>query len=79
MTTPPPAEDVTIQTQIGLADTPMGQRAAIMITVLLGKDAALQVADHIKTTAGQLSSTRLVIAKPGDNGLTPGAGHAVGQ
>jgi hypothetical protein len=77
MTTP--AEDVTIQTQIGLADTPLGQRAAIMITVLLGKDAALQVADHIKTTAAQLSSTRLVIAKPGDTGLTPGTGHAVGQ
>jgi hypothetical protein len=77
MTTP--AEDVTIQTQIGLADTPMGQRAAIMITVLLGKDAALQVADHIKTTAGQLSSTRLVIAKPGDNGLTQPPGAATNR
>jgi hypothetical protein len=73
MTTPPPGDDTIVQASLGLADTPLGQRLAIMITVILGKDAATQLADNIKTAAGQLSGTRLVIAKPGDNGLTPPA------
>jgi hypothetical protein len=64
------ADDPIIQLATGLADTPVGQRLAITITAILGKDTATQVADAIKTTAAQMSSTRLIVATPG-NGTQP--------
>ena len=77
MSTPqPPAtttqDDIIIQTQVGLADTPLGQRIAVVITALLPKDAAIQTGEAIVKLAGQLSGTRLIVAGPGGNG-------AVGQ
>lgn len=67
MTTPPEPPDQALQVTIGLADTPLGQRVAIIITALLPKDAAEQVADGIKTMAGKLSTTRLYVP----SGQTP--------
>lgn len=73
MTQPIPPEDVTIGWQAGLAETPKGQKVAILITVLLGKEDAAQLAAAITKTAGQLSATRLVIPAAGSNGLPPPA------
>lgn len=67
MTTPQPAEDLVVQAAAGLAETPLGQRVAVIITVLLPKDGAVQLADAVKTLAGQLSSSGLVVA----NGTPP--------
>ena len=66
----PADDDILVQTAVGLADTPRGQKVAIMITVLAGKDDALTIADGIRQVAAQLSSTRLVVAAPGTNGIT---------
>jgi hypothetical protein len=65
-TPPPNNDDPIIQLTTGLADTPLGQRLAITITAILGKDAATQVADAIHKTAQQMSSTRLIVATPGN-------------
>jgi hypothetical protein len=59
---PPPAEDATIQLAVALADTPLGQKTALMITILLGKDTALGVADAIKQAAATMSSSGLIVA-----------------
>jgi hypothetical protein len=68
------ADDPIIQLATGLADTPVGQRLAITITAILGKDAATQLAAIIKQTADQMSSTKLIVATPGTNGLTDAVG-----
>jgi hypothetical protein len=67
MTEPANTDDPIVQLTAQLADTPLGQRLAITITALLPKDAANQLADAIKTTAAQMSSTRLIVA----NGTQP--------
>jgi hypothetical protein len=67
MTTPTPNPDEPlIQLATGLTDTPLGQRLAITITAILGKDAATQLAAIIKQTADQMSSTGLIAATPGN-------------
>ena len=81
MSTPePPAvttqDDLVIQSAVGLAETPMGQRVAVMLTILLPKDAALATSKAIEDLAGQLSSTRLVI--PGPNGVASAVGQQPG-
>ncbi|HEY6278995.1 MAG TPA: hypothetical protein VIX86_22005, partial [Streptosporangiaceae bacterium] len=68
MTTPQQPAEPEIQAAVALADTPTGQKVAIIITVLLGKDNATQMADAIKATARNLSATgRLYVP----NGQTP--------
>lgn len=67
----PPAEPDAVQVAAGLADTPLGQRVAIIITVFAGKDAANGLADAIKAVAAQMSASGLIVAGPGTNGLTP--------
>jgi hypothetical protein len=64
MTTP---DEAPVQVQAGLTETPLGQRLAVIITALLPKDQALHLAKGIEQAAGQMSSTRLIVA----NGNTP--------
>lgn len=69
MTAPEPAQpEPVIQAAVGLADTPLGQRVAVTITVLLGKDMAAQVAKGIEQAAAAMSSSGLVVAQ---NGAAP--------
>lgn len=71
----PPADDTVIQASVGLADTPMGQRLAITITALLGKDGAAQLGEAIVKVAAAMSSSGLVVA---GTGTVPVNGHANG-
>lgn len=65
MVTPEEPQQADTVVQVGLADTPQGQRVAVVLTVLLGKDAALGVADAIRQTADQMSASGLIVAAPG--------------
>jgi hypothetical protein len=64
MTAPqqPQADGGIVQTQIGLAETPLGQRVALVLTVLLPKDAALGVADAVVKAAEAMSASGLIVA-----------------
>jgi hypothetical protein len=62
------------QLATALVDTPAGQRLALTIrtpsttlTVLLGAADAAVWAGNVKTAAGQMSSTGLIVAAPGLN------------
>jgi hypothetical protein len=66
----PPQPDA-LQVAVQLVETPLGQRVAVTLTVLLGKDAAVELAQGITKAASALSSSGLIVA----NGST----GAVGQ
>lgn len=62
------AAEPEIQAAVALADTPTGQKVAIMITVLCGKDSAAAIAKGIEQAAAAMSSTGLIAAQ---NGAVP--------
>jgi hypothetical protein len=76
MTTP---QEAPVQVQVGLADTPFGQRVALVITILLAKDGAEAVAAAIKQTTATLSTSGLYVANGSPQPIaSPGGGDAVG-
>jgi hypothetical protein len=63
VTAPPePAQPDALQVAVQLAETPLGQRVAVTITALLGKEAATELAKGIAKAAGALSASGLVVA-----------------
>jgi hypothetical protein len=66
-------QEAPVQVQVGLADTPLGQRVAIIITTLLPKDAAEATADAIRQTAAQLSSSGLIVTAGKPQPIAPPA------
>ena len=65
MTQPAPPEDGLIHATVSLADTPLGQKVALTLVILLGKDVAAGVADAVTETAAAMSGSGLVIAGNG--------------
>ncbi len=74
MTTPQPEQpDGMIQATVGLAETPFGQKVALTLVILLGKDNALGIAEAVTKTAEQMSGTGLIVA-PGNGMPVKGQG-----
>ena len=69
MTQPAPAEDGLIHATVSLAGTLLGQKVAITLVVLLGRDVAAGVAKAVADTAAAMSTTGLVVAT--GNGVAP--------
>lgn len=66
---PPAQPEGFIQAQVSLADTPFGQKVALTLTILLGKENAAMIAEQVAATAKQMSGAGLIIAS--GNGMVP--------
>jgi hypothetical protein len=67
MTAPQPQPEGIVQAQVGLAETPLGQKVALTLLILLPREAAAGVADAVKVQAEAMSASGLIVA----NGAQP--------